>query len=645
MLDRVPVDFETFWSDTHSLSKMSPIEYVQHKDTQIISVSATPVGETKPQVAFGEKNVRALLRECELEKYLAIAHNMSGFDAMILAWRLGIIPRMWGCTLAMARPIHAKTTGLSLRALVLHYGIGVKEGQVLIDTKGKRLEDFSPTELARMGTYNGDDTWQCNALFDCLLPHYSAMELWAIDWSIRMLVQPQLHLDQGLLETALVAERTNKRTSLLALAQQLREGRSDIEWSDEDAALKWLKKELSSSAKFVSLLESLGVPTPTKPSPSDPEKRIPAVSKTDKAMETLCDHPVEVVAAAARERLAVKSTQTETRLTHFLNVSRVVDGKWPVTTHYCGADTTGRRSGWLYNPLNLNRINKKKPKTADALRRSIIAPPGKRVVVADLSGVEMRFNHHLWAVPYSCDMWRNNPKADLYRASAAKALGCTPEEVTDLQRQAAKVENLGLGFGMGAIKFVDAARILSYGELNYTLEEAVASVKAWRSTHIEIVRGWRTCHLSLEDIYAGRERAIDPAGMFVTCKEGIRLPSGRIIRYPKLHIEYEKETGQEEWWYGEGRNRSRIYAGKIDENIVQAGARDAMYEIIFDVFRMTGHRPALEVYDEGVWVIDEDKAEEFLELVLARMKVPPKWFQHFVLWAEGSIAQRYGDAK
>lgn len=242
-------------------------------------------------------------------------------------------------------------------------------------------------------------------------------------------------------------------------------------------------------------------------------------------------------------------------------------------------------------------------------------------------------------------MWRNNPKADLYRASAAKALGCTPEEVTDLQRQAAKVENLGLGFGMGAIKFVDAARILSYGELNYTLEEAVASVKAWRSTHIEIVRGWRTCHLSLEDIYAGRERAIDPAGMFVTCKEGIRLPSGRIIRYPKLHIEYEKETGQEEWWYGEGRNRSRIYAGKIDENIVQAGARDAMYEIIFDVFRMTGHRPALEVYDEGVWVIDEDKAEEFLELVLARMKVPPKWFPHFVLWAEGSIAQRYGDAK
>ena len=32
------VDLETYWSVTHSLSKMSPIAYCMHPDTEIISV-------------------------------------------------------------------------------------------------------------------------------------------------------------------------------------------------------------------------------------------------------------------------------------------------------------------------------------------------------------------------------------------------------------------------------------------------------------------------------------------------------------------------------------------------------------------------------------------------------------------------------
>ena len=121
MITPIFIDFETYWSKTHSLSVMSPMAYVMHPDTQLISMSMK-VGYTgETTVDFGEGAIRKRLGTVEWDQAYAIAHNMSEFDAMLLAWRLGVRPRFWGCTLAMARPIHAKTTGLSLAKLVAHY--------------------------------------------------------------------------------------------------------------------------------------------------------------------------------------------------------------------------------------------------------------------------------------------------------------------------------------------------------------------------------------------------------------------------------------------------------------------------------------------------------------------------------------------
>ena len=115
----VTLDLETFWDTDHSLSKMSPIAYCMHPRTQIISL-AIKVDNRPTDVFFGEAAVRHAVSRLDWSNKLVIAHNMSGFDAMILAWRLGIKPKMWGCTLAMARPLHTKTTGNSLGKLVEH---------------------------------------------------------------------------------------------------------------------------------------------------------------------------------------------------------------------------------------------------------------------------------------------------------------------------------------------------------------------------------------------------------------------------------------------------------------------------------------------------------------------------------------------
>lgn len=567
----VVIDFETYWDQTHTLSKMSPIEYCVSPKTQVISLGIK-VDNYPTDVLFGEDKIRRVCDKLDWSNALVVGHHMSGFDAMLLAWRFGVRPRMWGCTLSMARPLHSKTTGNSLGALVEHYGLGTKDRTALVQTKGKRLEDFAEAELDAMREYNKADVEQCRALFDKLRPHYTAKELWHIDATIRMLIEPKFQVDKALLETALSVERDHKRRAILTVARHLKRNGIASEELETCTTLDDLeeavRKDLASAPRFAKLLESLGVEVPMKPSPTDPKKEVPALAKTDEAFLALQEHEDEAVAAAARARLAVKSTLLETRIQAFLDASDAVGGYLPVPLNYCGADTTGRWSGWAYNPQNLPRIDPNKPRPSDALRKCLRAPRGYKVVVADQSGIELRVNHFLWQVPSSMELYRHDRKADLYRAFAAARYGIKPEEVSKDQRQLAKVAQLGLGFGAGWRTFQKVAKLM--GGLELSDEEAEAVTTSWRTQYIEIVQGWRTCHAALQSIYDGEERPIDPWGLCITSKDGIRLPSGRVIRYPTLHIE-QSEDGKDEWWYGLGRHRARIYAGKVTENCLAEG--------------------------------------------------------------------------
>lgn len=639
------IDFETYWAAEHSLTKMLPMAYVMHPDTELISCSIK-INHYPTDVFFGEPEIRRVLHKLDWSDTLVVAHNMSGFDAMILSWRLGIRPKMWGCTLAMARAIHSKTTGNSLAKLVEHHGLGVKDSTALVQTKGKRLAEFTPAELDAMKTYNRDDTEQCHALFHRLKQYYTAKELWHIDATIRMLVEPKFVVNDALLETALSVERDQKRKHILSLARHLRTtglgSEAVADAGGVDALEEAVRADLASAPKFAKLLTSLGVEVPVKPSPTNPENTVPALAKTDEAFLNLQAHDNPIVAAAARARLAVKSTLLETRIQAFLNASTPLQGRLPVPLHYCGADTTGRWSGWAYNCQNLPRINPKAPRVADALRNCMAAPPGHKVVVADLSGIELRVNHFLWKVRESMDLYTADPEADLYRAFAAARYGVQPEDVTKDQRQLAKVAQLGLGFGAGWRTFQKVAKLM--GGLDLPDDEAESVTVAWRTQYAEIVQGWRTCHAALQAIYERSEEAVDPWGLLTTCPEGIRLPGGRLIRYPDLRQEQDKD-GKWEWWYGRGRHKARIYAGKVTENCVQALARDVIADNAFDFFRESRLRPALMVHDELVYIVPDADAQSALDTLQRIMRTPPKWWPQLVTWSEGDIAKTYGAAK
>lgn len=213
----VYLDFESFWSTDHTLSKMTNIEYVMHPETEIISISAA-AGNDPVETVFGEDNVRHMLKQFKWDRSMAIGHNMSGFDSLILAWRFGINPAMWGCTLAMARERYGADVGGSLGKLVEHFkpeleamGIsGVKNNAALVNTKGKHLKDFTPDELKAMKVYNKDDTEQCRGLFKLLSKGFPAKELLQIDLTTRMITEPQFEVDTPLLTKTLALVQEEK---------------------------------------------------------------------------------------------------------------------------------------------------------------------------------------------------------------------------------------------------------------------------------------------------------------------------------------------------------------------------------------------------------------------------------------------------
>jgi hypothetical protein len=642
----IVLDFETFWSQTHSLTKIHPVEYVMHPETEIQSV-AIKVANDEPFVLFGEKAIQNWVDATDFSDAMLIAHNMSGFDAMICAWRFGIKPKAWGCTLAMSRALgFAKTVGGSLKKVAEDLGVGKKLDLEATNTKGKKLADFTDDELSAMTTYNIVDTELCYKIFNRLAPQLGQRELKLIDMTIRMLVEPQFDLDFGLLGHTLIDIQEKQRKMLLDVAEQVSD--EPVELLSDDEKVEIAKKILASAPKFAKYLTAKGVEVPMKQSPSNPEKMIPALAKSDEEFLALQEHEDFEVAAAASARLNVKSTILESRIQQFMACGKAANGKMPVALNYYGADTTGRWSGTMkMNQQNLPRINPYKPAPSDALRKSLLAPDGYRVVVADLSGIELRVNHFLWQEPSSMSLFKDDPEnADLYKDFASKLYNKPVDEVTKQERQVGKVAHLGLGFGAGGPTFQKVAKTM--GGVELTESEAYDIVNRWRFAYPLITQGWKTCHAALEHIYHGHEGIpIDPAGLCKTTKGGIKTPLG-MIRYPHLRMETDKESGKREWVYGEGRRKARIYAGKVTENIVQHLAREVISDHMLKVAKTElgkTYLPALTVHDELVYVVREEHAQEMLDLVQSIMRDGCDWWPELITWSEGDIATTYGDAK
>ena len=331
----IVIDFETYYDKDYSLSKITTEKYIRCDKFEMIGVSIK-VGANPTEFYRREEGlarIRELVRDYETSPF--ISHN-STFDCGILGLRYNIHPLFTVDTVIMAKlsGLDRVAGGKSLSKLS---GWMQEKGMVAEQKRGTvhnmlgvHAADMTEQQWQEYGDYCKLDSDLCYALYNYMLPMCQVDELLMSDITTKMWTKPAFDLDVSLLQdyaVRLEAERTEK---LSALAAQM--GFSDL---DE------LHKHLRSSAKFVALLESLGVECPMKWS----EKKkcmIPAVSKTDQEFLALKEHDDELVQLLVETKLGAQSSMEATRTQTLLDIAS--RGLMPVPLAYAAAHT-GRYGG------------------------------------------------------------------------------------------------------------------------------------------------------------------------------------------------------------------------------------------------------------------------------------------------------------
>jgi DNA polymerase len=624
-MDIVTIDFETYYDKEYSLSKITTEQYVRSPEFEVIGVGVKV--NDYPTDWYSGDNPERFLKSLDYRDKAILCHN-TAFDGAILSWRFGIKPKLWLDTLSMARPLHQMTVGGSLKALATYYGLGVKGDEVIM-ALGKRRADFSPDEMARYASYCVNDVDLTYALFNKLKVGFPVSELLVIDQTLRMYTEPVIELDRELLEKHLGEVIAKKRTLI-----------SDM--GINDASEEAIKKVLMSNQIFAKYLTNLGVEPPTKVSARTGKETF-AFGKTDKGFTDLLEHPDERVQVAVAARLGVKSTIEETRTLNLIGVSE--RGRLPIMLNYYGAHT-GRFSGG--DKLNLQNLPARGNNT---IRRALKAPAGQVIVACDSAQIEARMV--AWVAEQQDLLEAFAQKRDVYSEFATEVYGRTITKADKVERFVGKTCILGLGYGMGAEKF---RRTLEIGQggvsVKITLEEAERIVRLYRQKNFKIVQLWNKCGQALNGILNRVSGEI--ARGIIYDEQGIRLPNKLYIRYPALrangtNFEYiadarqYRKAVQDRVISGHTSDISwtKIYGGKVTENLIQALARIVVAEQMAKIGQH--YHVAFQVHDEIIITAPEAEATNAQQLLEAVMSTAPRWCPDLPVACESGVAKNYGD--
>jgi DNA polymerase len=344
-----------------------------------------------------------------------------------------------------------------------------------------------------------------------------------------------------------------------------------------------------------------------------------------------------------RQRLLVSTTSTAKYKAMVKAVSS--DGRLRGSMVFCGAARTKRDSGKTFQPQNLPRpdmdadqiereINWLKLGFEDriiephrfgwnALRGLIVAAPGKKLVQADLSGIEARVLPWLAGEDWKLQVWRDKDAGtgpDVYRATAGRLLGKDPADVDGKERQShGKVVELACGYGGAAGAFAQFAAL--YG-VDMAEHEVMAAVRGWREAHPAIA-DWDDGLWARLD-RAAREATLNPgrivqAGPYIAFERWknwlkMHLPSGGFLSYadPKIVADPRRRGSDTLSFMGINNytrkfERITTYGGKLSADATQSTAREIFvgnWQRIEDA----GFPIVLRVHDEVLTEPEDDPA-------------------------------------
>lgn len=390
------------------------------------------------------------------------------------------------------------------------------------------------------------------------------------------------------------------------------------------------EKVEASINKLKESLENLTGALPFQPSGS-PKKFKEACRKNGLAYPDSTDaKSPEFMAWASKnpDSLALKWIQTmqEIRslnrlLKTFKSILRRVqsNNRMPYDLKYCGANT-GRWSGG--GGLNMQNLNSSSIEGIN-LRHMITAPPGKTLAILDFAQIEPRVLLHL--AGDTATLQRIRGGEDLYEAHARETMDYNDprplEEVNPNMRKLAKARVLGLGYGCGKERFVEVAK--SMAGLELTLDQAAATVDNYRRTNTKITALWNR--------YDAEFKAHHGKHYYLALPRSSQDPTRKLIyRNVDAHAGVATVAGEE----------TRLYGGKLVENLTQATARDILAEAWIRCYD-DGFKPILSIHDELVFELDEDKAEEQLRQIVRLMEQPVDWAPEIPLKVKGTLSRHY----
>tara|TARA_B110000483_G_scaffold28497_1_gene34540 strand:+ start:498 stop:2294 length:1797 start_codon:yes stop_codon:yes gene_type:complete len=596
-VQKIYLDFETYYDVQLSLTKMSTVQYVNHPDFKVWGVGIkVDEGETE---WYNEEETPEILSQIDWNDCSLICHNTL-FDAYILTQYFGHNPAFYYDTASMSRGLYPNMSARLKDCATRQFpnDVSMRKGDELVNAKGVR--DLDPDLDAQIGGYCIQDVDLTYALFKAYLVNYPESELQLIDLTVRMFVEPKLILDRGLL----IAYKEDIKVKTAALIE----------------ASATTREVLASQVKFKNHLENIGIVVPTKTSPATGQK-IPAFGKNDSAYVQMCQaYPEYNHIWQGRE--AVKSRVEETRAERFLEATNP-DGTFSVPLRYYAAHT-GRFGG--SDKLNLQNLPR-----GSKLRTAIMAPEGQKLFISDLSNIEARMLAWMAKEHELVEAFATG--RDVYCEFASQIYGRTITKADKLERYVGKTAILGLGYGMGHQRFKDTLKMGS-PSVDITVGTAMVIVNQYRGMYPNIPKLWSGMKDSLFQMLNPKSIGLKYGPLQIGAR-ALELPNGMALSYPNLMY----DNG--EFIYKTQRETIRTHGPRVTENVIQALARIVITDQILDIQSMPQVDIVMQIHDEIVAIGSESDSDKTMEQIIGIMRTPPSWCSDLPLDAEGGVSQVY----
>ena len=340
---------------------------------------------------------------------------------------------------------------------------------------------------------------------------------------------------------------------------------------------------------------------------------------------------------------------------------------------FCGASRTGRDAGRLFQPQNLPRtflkpeyvesgiaamkldcedliVDNVSELCTGAVRGCLIAEPGKKLVISDLSNIEGRVLAWLAGEQWKIDAFYDFDRGvghDLYVVAYSKAFGVKPEVVVEnkktgdgTMRQYGKVMELAGGYGGG----VGAYRTMGGAAVDALKDDAIQTlVSSWRKAHPKTVALWHSVERAAREAIEKPEGVTRAGPLHLDMEDKwlrIKLPSGRYLSYPDAAVNDDgRLTHSGVNQFTKKWETLETYGGKLVENVVQAVARD-VFMVGMRAAEAAGYPVCIRVHDELI-TETPDTPEYSVDRLSALMATNPSWAAGLPLRAAGFETLRY----